>query len=628
MSPAQRPGWAWIAMLVGVIGLLPGLAHRVAVEDANRTYELSITLPELESMRSDGVPLDRSLDRLAQAGLRSVEVGMVMIRDLERDGAAALLDRSELLSLLLLSGEPPDLLPDEGDSFLVLGEGSGDVVDRLRRAAPDGEVVEVTIAGRTMYRISGIDNVSILPLGYDDELMASIIDHGLAVIARVPNTVSGAGFAIAELERLQRKFGIDRFHLIGETAPFQSDPADAAALVSWLRENRWTMVFTNLGFQAGAEAYATLDRVTQLRLLGLSPDAYDRPITDALRAVRERRTRIITVRPQPALPAEERLDLLVGALADIQAAAPDGFAAGLAQPLEPVQAEPLLIGASVVAAGAAAAALGGVVGTPYGIGMGLAAGGLVALAAASGSQTLGNLARLAVAGLAALLALAVARPRPGLGAMTLEYAKAGAVVIGGGLIVSALGQDTALLNGTRIFWGVKALLLGPAAVVAAVALYLSLGRPRPSAVLPILNLPIRFWHVLAAGLVVGVIGFMLIRSGNSSIQIDIELVMREQLEDLFVVRPRTKEFLVGWPFLLLGIGAAWRSRHGWWPYAVAAIGTASAINTFTHYHSPLLISLARTVIGLALGYAVGLVLLGIVQVGLRAVRRMGPSATR
>jgi hypothetical protein len=122
--------------------------------------------------------------------------------------------------------------------------------------------------------------------------------------------------------------------------------------------------------------------------------------------------------------------------------------------------------------------------------------------------------------------------------------------------------------------------------------------------------------------VVGAVGFMLLRSGNSGIEIDVELVLREQLEDLFAIRPRTKEFLIGFPALVLAIVAAARSRHGWWLYAVAAIGTASAINTFTHFHSPLVISLLRTVYGMGLGFVVGLALLGIGWVGLALVRRM------
>ena len=131
---------------------------------------------------------------------------------------------------------------------------------------------------------------------------------------------------------------------------------------------------------------------------------------------------------------------------------------------------------------------------------------------------------------------------------------------------------------------------------------------------------------ILAGVVIGVVGFMLLRSGNSGIQIDPELVMREQLEDLFEIRPRTKEFLLGFPALVLGIVAAYRSRHGWWLYAVAAIATASAINTFAHFHSPLIISTLRTVYGWALGFVIGLVLLGLGWVAVRIMRRLrGPA---
>ena len=89
------------------------------------------------------------------------------------------------------------------------------------------------------------------------------------------------------------------------------------------------------------------------------------------------------------------------------------------------------------------------------------------------------------------------------------------------------------------------------------------------------------------------------------------------------MRPRTKEFLIGFPALLLAIMLTTRSRYGWWLYAVAAIGTASAIDTFTHFHAPLFVSTVRTVLGIVIGYGFGVVLVLLVGLGERGARRIG-----
>jgi len=63
-----------------------------------------------------------------------------------------------------------------------------------------------------------------------------------------------------------------------------------------------------------------------------------------------------------------------------------------------------------------------------------------------------------------------------------------------------------------------------------------------------------------------------------------------------VARPRTKEFLVGYPALVLaGTAAALGWRRAAVPLAMAgAVGTAGAINSFSHLHTPLLYTMWRT----------------------------------
>lgn len=92
--------------------------------------------------------------------------------------------------------------------------------------------------------------------------------------------------------------------------------------------------------------------------------------------------------------------------------------------------------------------------------------------------------------------------------------------------------------------------------------------------------------------------------------------MRNFLNDVMGVRPRSKEFLIGYPFtlLLFWLGA---SRRNWILTIPAIIGQVSLVNTYAHIHTALLISLHRSLNGLVLGLAMGLLLLIGVQVLLK-----------
>jgi len=97
------------------------------------------------------------------------------------------------------------------------------------------------------------------------------------------------------------------------------------------------------------------------------------------------------------------------------------------------------------------------------------------------------------------------------------------------------------------------------------------------------------------------------KSGNGAISLPGETPLREFLGDLFGIRPRTKDIL-GIASLILGV--TWY-RHDWaWPFRVVGIiGVISIINTFLHIHTPLMISIYRTLIGVSLGYALALIII-------------------
>lgn len=129
------------------------------------------------------------------------------------------------------------------------------------------------------------------------------------------------------------------------------------------------------------------------------------------------------------------------------------------------------------------------------------------------------------------------------------------------------------------------------------------------------------WAIL--GGVVAVAGFIYItRTGNTTTEISSsEAMMRDFLNDVMGVRPRSKEFLIGYPFtlLLFWLGTY---RKNWILTIPAVIGQVSLVNTYAHIHTALLISLHRSFNGLVLGIVLGLLLLAAVMIGIKLYHRL------
>jgi hypothetical protein len=105
-------------------------------------------------------------------------------------------------------------------------------------------------------------------------------------------------------------------------------------------------------------------------------------------------------------------------------------------------------------------------------------------------------------------------------------------------------------------------------------------------------------------------GYLLLaRSGNQSdiAPSSLELVLRSHLTTLLQVRPRFKEFVVGFPALMLvaTLLPAHRARWGWLLALAIGVGLADVVDTFSHLHTALAVSVLRLANGAVLGIAIG-----------------------
>lgn len=194
--------------------------------------------------------------------------------------------------------------------------------------------------------------------------------------------------------------------------------------------------------------------------------------------------------------------------------------------------------------------------------------------------------------------------------------------LGAALVAGALG-DTRFMLKLQSFRGVKIAHIVPfvalALWAAANALFAG-GRPLTGSRSLLDGIFARWrgarmtWRHVLIGVGVLAFGFVFVaRTGHDLLPVsDAERALREWLETALPVRPRTKEILLGYPALIVGLAlaasrripAAWRAWAA--PLLImGAIAPVSVINTFAHPHIALSVSIVRSGLGLLIGAFVG-----------------------
>jgi hypothetical protein len=183
------------------------------------------------------------------------------------------------------------------------------------------------------------------------------------------------------------------------------------------------------------------------------------------------------------------------------------------------------------------------------------------------------------------------------------------IALAGALVVVGVLSSPLTMEEIDRFRGVRLILALPPLI--ALVLYLfdrrfgsGVQRPRDVFLSPVLT------YQLLAGIVIVAAGaLMLVRSGNESdvSPSSFELALRHGLTAVLSVRPRFKEFLIGFPAMMLlpALLPPHRRAIGWLLALAIGVGVGDVIDTFSHLHTPLEVSLLRIVNGLVIGAIVG-----------------------
>ena len=185
--------------------------------------------------------------------------------------------------------------------------------------------------------------------------------------------------------------------------------------------------------------------------------------------------------------------------------------------------------------------------------------------------------------------------------------------LGAAAWIHVLLQDPAYASSLTVFRGVKFASLLP---LMFIAFYIMVKPERLYYIGYVLRRwfgrPITIVIMLLILILVGILLFYIMRTGNYGLMLgQHEYHMREWLEQLFIIRPRTKEILFGYPLLVFIvmnyhskiISQNWKNGL----FILSSIAAISMLNTFCHLHTPILISVYRSALGLVLGVIVGIV---------------------
>ena len=134
---------------------------------------------------------------------------------------------------------------------------------------------------------------------------------------------------------------------------------------------------------------------------------------------------------------------------------------------------------------------------------------------------------------------------------------------------------------------------------------------------------VKFWQLFVGIVLLAGLAVYILRTGNESAELvsEFEVQVRQTLKNLLGVRPRTKEFLIGHPFMMIMMYYGYKLNR--FPLLMAGlIGQVSVINTYAHLHTPLIISITRSATGLWTGIIIGVIAIIIIELFIRRVRKL------
>ncbi|KMY52474.1 hypothetical protein AC625_22320 [Peribacillus loiseleuriae] len=609
--------WLWSIMILLLIVSLPGLSDRWKVEWQNNQYEMILPFNEIQDLTKDfgkdKITLAQALSSLKEAGLDTVSFEPDTLSELENQHVISILSQQNIKDLTLFNDEQLPLIKEKG-VYITVPEDSyyqKQILNNLKNK-------KVKINNTIVYFIPDPKgDIRSTPIGYNQEAIQMVKDYGLNFVLRLKNSTFNVN-----KKMIDEVLKLDDEHLTsvlfsGSDVIGSPKPQEIKKWAKQLNDAGLSFYAIEFSDQKGMQTIAKETDYSIIRLHSLNIDkkTFHEKVDRATRAVKERNIRALFLHLDNG-SSKESLKSATKYISQVKKEMPSLFVAGEAKPFDDISVSKWLV-AVVLLSGVIFTALAAMeimnkkIGALAAIFMGLVA----VFYLLTSKLVFLQVFALIIAVITPIFAVLFKRERSGFKGITIHYLQAVAISIIGIIIVLGLLNGNEFLTKMEVFKGVKLVYIVPILFVTVYAFW--------GQILTILKSQVKYWHI-ALILVIAAVGYYYIgRTGNSGSVSELELTIRQKLEEAFYVRPRTKEFLIGFPFYMLALYVmSFNKKWGKFILIPGVIGFLSIMNTFTHLHIPLYISTLRTFYSIVLGFIVGYLFIIVFKFGYRYISRM------
>lgn len=604
--------WLLIIIALSLVLIAPAVGKRHQVEWDNRTYEMIMPYDEIEAWLQEEKEED-VWKQLKEAGLTTVSVEAETLESLGKSGRVLLIEMSEFKRMLIFANENVAHLPSRGLVVYPLDE-TFPLVSSLE--AMFGDDVQATQAnGKTYYIIEGnAKKIKRVPLGYDEMKIAHLIEQGLMVVLRIPDARDMNEASVHVLQQIEALKNEHTSKLLPTGEEVAGYPTDVTKWGEVWKEAGYALLSTEFYEAKGLTALAkAMDmHVVRLHSLNLEQRKPNEAVDVAIRAIKERNIRALFIRPYTSEEIAQNIEKTVSVMKQIVQHMPSHYTLRKSEPFAPIERSSIATIGFVI--GATAFVFLAVRSLVSPMMASLAAGGALILGMA-GTVLAIDLALKALALLVAIITpIYASKPssvQEGWRGTFMAYGRAIAIsFVGISWIVTMLYGNEYMAYVGEGFRGVKLVYVVPLVAMVVLVLPWIIREPLLPFMKRLWKHPITVGHVVLSLIIFALLAYYVLRSGNTGTASALELAARQKLEEWLYVRPRTKEFLLGFPAYLLALFVINKQKQlGAILLVVGTIGWLSMINTFTHLHIPLFISFVRTMYSLGLGLFIGIALI-------------------
>lgn len=617
--------WLWGLILLLLVVAAPSLVERWQAEENSNHYEIIVPYGEILTVANESeLTLDEVLKTLKDAGLMNVSIEPTTLEKLQVQNVLQIYEEGELAKQLRFTPYAKDIDETELGHYISIPEEES--YKTLIEEMIEPEIV--TVAGELFYFLpeDNGDFTIDTPFGYSSKAIEAVQASGMNYTLRLENAENELvnQLMVEQLIELKTDQVAGLLGMGEEVIGFGQPLRDV--FINELHQAGYSFYHIESSKMKGLGAIGRVTDYDVIRLHSIDINRQPTLTTDVMvdrtvRAIKERNIKSVFFHINVSDGnMEDNLDAAVSYLNGLDERMPSKYTVGAPVLFEKVTV-PSWAMALVLVAGILFTFITSEILMVRALRYGATAFMILLAAAYFALDRIVFIQAFAL--LIAVLAptYAVIKSAQGSGSfrgILAQYAKAVGITLVGIAIVVSLLNGNKFMTGYEVFRGVILVYLVPIACVVLYVLMklfkIDVKNPKKSLTntVALFNMPIRYWHVIVLVLIAAIGFFYIGRSGNGGTAPGFELAFRQWLEDLLYVRPRTKEFLIGFPFFVLAIYVMnTNKRLGQILLIPAVIGFLSIMNTFTHLHIPLEVSVLRTVYSVVLGFFIGFVFIAI-----------------